>query len=142
MAGGGEKADGDVGFQIAPMIDLILVLMVFFMTTVALKQVENELGITLPGQSAAMANTQVAKVDLRIGIDLDGSISLNDAPIGAPHDKDLLQLRSRLKEQVDLFGDKIPVTIVPQSEVPHRRIVDVLNACSATKIKNISFGGT
>jgi biopolymer transport protein ExbD len=141
MAGGGDKADGDVGFQIAPMIDLILVLMVFFMTTVALKQVENELGITLPGQ-AALSNTPAARVDLRIGIDLDGSVTLNDAPIAAATDKDLEQLRSRLKEQVDLFGDKIPVTIVPQPDVPHHRIVDVLNACSATQIKNISFGGT
>ncbi|MCC7518664.1 MAG: biopolymer transporter ExbD [Verrucomicrobiae bacterium] len=123
------------------MIDLILVLMVFFMTTVALKQVENELGITLPGQ-AAMAKTQAASVDLRIGIDPDGSISLNDAPIGAPNDKGLEQLRARLKEQVDLFGDKIPVTIIPQPDVPHHRIVDVLNACSAVQIKNISFGGT
>lgn len=141
MAAGGEKADGDVGFQIAPMIDLILVLMVFFMSTVALKQVENELGITLPG-TAQMAKTQAAAVDLRIGIDLDGSISLNDAPIATASDKDLEQLRARLKEQVDLFGDKIPVVIVPQPDVPHHRIIDVLNACSATKVKNISFGGT
>ena len=141
MAGGGENADGDIGFQIAPMIDLILVLMVFFMTTVALRQVENELGITLPGQ-AALSKTMPAQVDLRIGIEIDGSISLNDAPIADASDKILEKLRARLKEQVDLFGDKIPVVIVPQPDVPHRRLVDVLNACSATRIKNISFGGT
>ncbi len=140
MAGGGENADGDVGFQIAPMIDLILVLMVFFMSTVALKQVENELGITLPGTSSGLASTQASRVDLNIGIDLDGSVNLNGATVGGADDKDLNGLRDKLKEQVELFGDKIPVVIAPQPEVPHGRVIDVLNACSATKIKNVSFG--
>ncbi len=142
MAAGGEKSDGDVGFQIAPMIDLILVLMVFFMTTVALKQVENELGITLPGTNPLASTQARSAVDLRIGIDDDGSVNLNDATIADPSDKELTQLRDKLKEQVELFGDKTPVVIVPQPDVKHGRVIDVLNACSASKIKNISFGGT
>jgi biopolymer transport protein ExbD len=139
MAGGGGNADGDVGFQIAPMIDLILVLMVFFMSTVALKQVENELGIQLPGKGTAA--TSGAQQDLNIGIDEDGSVNINGDAVGAATDKELMDLRARLKEQVELFDNNVPVIINPKPDVPHVRVIDVLNACSAAKIKNISFGG-
>ncbi len=137
---GGVSSDGDVGFQIAPMIDLILVLMVFFMSTVALKQVENELGITLPGTGIGKSDANQT-VPMNIGIDEDGLVSLNNDPKGAPKDRDLLKLRDALKEQVSLFNDKIPIVIIPQPDVPHSRVIDVLNACSAVGVKNISFGG-
>ncbi|MBI4027646.1 MAG: biopolymer transporter ExbD [Verrucomicrobia bacterium] len=140
MAGGGGGSDGDVGFQIAPMIDLILVLMVFFMSTVAMKQVENELGVTLPGTGGVSSEAKTT-VELNIGIDIDGSVNLNSEPIGPPNDKELTALRKKLAEQVQLFGDKTPVTIMPQPDVQHGRVMDVVNACSAAKVKNISFGG-
>jgi biopolymer transport protein ExbD len=139
MSGSGENADGDVGFQIAPMIDLILVLLVFFMTTVAVKQVENELGIGLPGR---VAETQAKlSVDMNISIDADGSVSLNTEPVGDPDDKELTKLRSKLSEQISLFDDKIPVIISPQPDVEHNRVIDVLNACVGARVKNITFGG-
>lgn len=141
MAGGGGGADGEVGFQIAPMIDLILVLMVFFMTTVALKQVENELGITLPGTSGPGSSKASQDVEVNIGIDPDGTVNMNSSPIGAPEDADLGQLKAKLEEQIQLFNDKIPVIISPQPDVLHKRVIQVLNACSAAKVKNISFGG-
>jgi biopolymer transport protein ExbD len=87
MASGGENADGDVGFQIAPMIDLILVLLVFFMSTVALKQVETELGIGLPGKSMAATDAKLA-VDMNVTIDADGTVSLNTEPVGDGKDHD------------------------------------------------------
>ena len=142
MAGGGGGSDGDVGFQIAPMIDLILVLMVFFMSTVAMKEVENELGIGLPGRSASVPDTDAGKnTEVSIGIDIDGTVSVNSEVLGEAADRELEKLKSMLKEQLVLFGEKTPVVIVPKPEVLHQRVVDVLNACSAADVKNISFGG-
>jgi len=140
MSSGGGNADGDVGFQIAPMIDLILVLMVYFMATVALKVVENELGIQLPGTSTQTSDA-VEKVELNIGIDVDGSVTVNAENVADPKDKQLKELRARLQQQIKLFTDKCRVIIVPHGDVKHARVIDVLNACSAEKIQNISFGG-
>jgi biopolymer transport protein ExbD len=139
MAGGGEKADGDVGFQIAPMIDLILVLMVFFMSTVAMKQVENELSIQLPG--IGKAGDSANNVPLNIEIDIDGSISVNAEPLAASNDRELKGLKGKLAEQIQIGGSQVPVFIVPQPDVPHSRVIDVLNACSSAGVKNLSFGG-
>ena len=140
MAGGQSNQDGDVGYQIAPMIDLILVLMVFFMIVVASQQKENELGITLPGKG--LSSTQAKEsVPIKIGIEADQSINFNDASIASPTEKELDALIAKLQEQVQLFDDKIPVIIAPQPDTPHGRVMDVLNACSAAKIKNVSFEG-
>jgi len=135
MTTSGGGSDGDVGFQIAPMIDLILVLMVFFMSTVALKQTENELGVDVPGTGGDK------DIPLTIAIDVDGSVSVNNENLAAATDRRLDQFRDRLKTQVALFGEKSPVVIFPQPDVRHGRVIDVLNACSASKIKNISFEG-
>jgi biopolymer transport protein ExbD len=140
MAGGGENSDGDMGFQIAPMIDLILVLLVFFMSTVALKQVESELGIQLAGDYRD--GDAPKKVEQLVRIDGLGSVSLNDEDLAAPEDHDLPALRSRLKELMERFTEAAPVIIIPHDEVPHARVIDVLNACSASGVKNISFGGS
>jgi biopolymer transport protein ExbD len=142
MAGGGEKSDGDVGFQIAPMIDLILVLLVFFMSTVALKQIENELGIQLPGTTSAKDSSASQKVEQMVKIEGDNSVTVNDEQVGSGQDKDLQGLRAKLKEQTALFGDQTPVIIIPGPDVVHARVIDVLNACSASGVKNISFGGS
>jgi biopolymer transport protein ExbD len=139
MAGGGGNADGDQGFQIAPMIDLILVLLVFFMATVAIREVENGLGIALPGKS--LATTQAAQVDMNISIDVDGSVSLNNEPVGNADDVALEMLQQKLKDQVELFDDKIPVIISPHQDVLHSRVIEVLNSCMAARVKNVTFGG-
>ena len=141
MAGGGGNADGDVGFQIAPMIDLILVLMVFFMSTVALKQQEQELGVTLPGTAAGLPKTDAVEVPMNIVIAPDGSVTMNEEAVGDPTDVGLSKLRDKLKYQVGVFGDKMPVIISPHADIPHKRVVNVLNACTEANVKNISFGG-
>lgn len=140
MAGSVNQEEGDYGFQITPMIDLILVLIVFFMTTVALKQVEMELGVNLPG-TPGLASTEAKTVPMNIEIDTDGSVNLNNELVGDPKDNELQKLRTMLKEQIKYFDNKIPVFILPQPDVPQQRVIDVLNACSAAKVKNISFGG-
>ena len=41
--------DGNFGFQIAPMIDVVFVIMLFFMVMAGAVKVENELNTQLPG---------------------------------------------------------------------------------------------
>jgi biopolymer transport protein ExbD len=48
-------------------------------------------------------------------------------------------LRGKIKQCLDLFGEKQPIVIQPQPKVRQQRIVDVLNACAAVGVKNLSF---
>ena len=46
-----ETADAAPGFQIAPMIDVVFVIMLFFMVMAGAVKVEHELKTTLPGNA-------------------------------------------------------------------------------------------
>src|SRR5260370_1234921 len=48
MAGSVGSDDGDIGFQIAPMVDVVFVLMLFFMACAGSQVKEKELKIALP----------------------------------------------------------------------------------------------
>ena len=137
--GGGGGEEGDYGFQIAPMVDIMFVLILFFMTAAMMKVSENELGIKAAGTPTASQEAQPAEIQL--GIDSDGTVSFNDRIIGTPIDDSLAALRYRLKEAIDLFGEKQPVVIIPHSTVKHERVIEVLNACAAANVKNLTFGG-
>ncbi len=135
---GSNTSEGEIGFQLAPMIDLILVMLVFFMIQYMNREEENVIKVNLPGPPVYGLKNDV---ELIIGIDPDGTVNINDLPLAEASDRDLLRVRSKLKEQMEFFGDRTPIVISPQPDVIHQRVVDVLNACSAIGVKNLSFSG-
>lgn len=138
MAGSVGSEDGDIGFQIAPMVDVVFVLMLFFMASAGMQVVEKELGINLPSGGAAKAGGP-PPTPIIIDITADGQVTMNNQPFGTPADKNLPALREWLKNAIDQFGDKDPVIIRPTPDTRQERIIDVLNAAAAAKVKNLTF---
>ena len=136
MAGSVGSEDGDMGFQIAPMVDVVFVLMLFFMACAGQQINENELNIALPSgaQGPPPAITPIV-----IDISPEGQVTMNDESFGTPADKSLSTLRERLKTAIVQGGGENPVIIRPNSLTRHERIIDVLNAAAASKVKNLSF---
>ena len=137
MSGSVGSEDGDLGFQIAPMVDVVFVLLLFFMASAGSQIVEKELGINLPSgaKSGATATTPII-----IEISADGQVVANETNYGAPNNRNLVELREWLKDVLGEFGDKDPVIIRPAAETRQERIIDVLNACAASHVKNLTFG--
>lgn len=125
--------DGEFGFQIAPMLDILFVLLLFFMVSAGAQKHEASLTTQLPGGEPG------PKVPVQVGIDADGQVTVYDANVDAPTDHALPQLLSRLRGIV--ANDKQqPIIITPSRSTRHQRVVDVLNACSAAKVANLAFG--
>src|SRR3954464_4547041 len=93
MAGSVGSEDGDVGFQIAPMVDVVFVLLLFFMASAGVQMVEKQLTVNLPGKSE-----RHVEEPLFIDIAADGTVSLNNTVFGLPADKTLAKLKSFLRE--------------------------------------------
>jgi biopolymer transport protein ExbD len=136
MAGGVGSEEGDIGFQIAPMVDVVFVLMLFFMASAGSQVVSKELSVNLPSgvQTQATGITPII-----IEISGDGVVSMNTSSYGQAGDKNLPALRDWLKNAIDTFGDKDPVIIRPAPDAKHERIIDVLNAAAAAGVKNLTF---
>ncbi len=130
-----------LGFQIAPMIDVVFVIMLFFMVMAGAVQVEHELNLKLPGTVAGDKPIAVEETQIRI---LDsGEVLLNDDPVGEPGDVKLVNLTAtmmRLSESSKAVPDsKVVVTIVADELAPYQRVINVLNSLSIAKVQNVTF---
>jgi biopolymer transport protein ExbD len=133
--------EGNVGFQIAPMIDVVFVIMLFFMVMAGAVKVEKEINTQLPG--VADTNSPTDFVDeMIINISEDGEITLNDEPFDSATSHDLPQLKAtltRLKQAADAAKSPSVVTIVSDPSAKYSRTVDVLDALAVAKIDNVTF---
>ncbi len=130
MAG---SVDGDHGFQIAPMLDILFVLLLFFMVSAGAQKHETNLSTQLPGGQPG------GDVPVQVQIDSDGQVSVNNVPTDTPDNHALPDTVGRLTAIIAAH-DKQPVVIMPTRSTRHQRVMDVLNACAAAKVKNLAFG--
>lgn len=138
MAGGGVSEDGDPGFQIAPMVDVVFVLLLFFMASAGSQVQERELNINLPSGPGVSKPGNVS-TPIIIDIFSDGKVQMNDRVFDNPSSKELPELRGWLTDTINKFGDKDPVIIRPEPGARHERIMDVLNSAAAAGVKNLTF---
>jgi biopolymer transport protein ExbD len=139
-----DPNEGTLGFQIAPMIDVVFVIMLFFMVMAGAVKVEKELNATLPGtvdtaKEAPFAEEQVITINAR------GDIALNEEPIGTADDRTLNNLRAvllRIKANCDAAKTPAVVTIATEPKAKHGRTMEVLDACSEAAITAVSFNVT
>ena len=87
-----ERAGSEVnlGFQIAPMIDVVFVILLFFMVKAGDIQVEMAHVTKLPGTVATDTATEMPD-EISILIEDDGQVYLNEDPLDTPEAKNLPQ---------------------------------------------------
>ena len=132
---------GTVGFQIAPMIDVVFVIMLFFMVMAGAVKRENELNTTLPGNAETSTKTEMVD-EIIIAVGEDGTVSLNDEAMDDAKNAGLPQLTNalaRLKVASESSKSPLAVTIASEEQAKYSRTIDVLNACAAAKISNVTF---
>ena len=140
-----ETKNVDVGFQIAPMIDVVFVIMLFFMVKVGARQTETEIKSKLPGSAETSTSVEgLEPLEESIMIDQDGVISHNDEILdpGSVKDGDLTQLKDRMKRLAEQGkADKTPVivTVSTQPDTKYSRVVNVLNSLQYAGITNMTF---
>jgi len=138
MGGGGGGEEGDFGFQIAPMVDVVFVLLLFFMACAGQNVKEGFFSIGLPSPSGPKEEKPV--VPIVIDIDPNGNVIVNgQAMSSGPKDRELAQLREHLTRSMQASDDD-PVIVRPSPEARHERVVDVLQACRTAHVKKLSFG--
>ncbi len=130
-----------LGFQIAPMIDVVFVIMLFFMVMAGAVKTERFLASRLPSGTGPLADAPLAE-EVAVSIDEDGTVAMNDEILDAPGDKSLPELTqafARLKHSMGGKADRILVTIEAASEARYERIIDVLNSLARVKVGNVTF---
>ena len=127
-----------------PMIDMVFLLLVFFMVTAKPIKQESDLSFGLPGAVAQEESVDIPD-EQRIVIRDDLQVVLNDLELDSPDGGDLPQLLAtleRFRKSAELSGSEALVTIAPAKKVPHQRVVDVLNTCGKARLTNVTFSSS
>ena len=135
------NAEVNLGFQIAPMIDVVFVILLFFIVSASDIQVENAHVTKLPGTVETQSDTPMPD-EIAISIEDDGQVFLNDDPLDTHEAKMLPELASnlnQLRESSEASKSEVLVTIYANELARYERVVDVLDAMSRAKITNVSF---
>ncbi|QHI70758.1 ExbD/TolR family protein [Tichowtungia aerotolerans] len=131
-----------VELQIAPLIDVVFLLLIYFMVSSSLKRSEADLSMSLP---SAVAQTQELKMpdEQIIEVLANGHIVLNDREYTDPNKADLEDLErtlTRYREASALMNTPAMITIAAEDNSLHERVIDVLNACAGAQITSVTFG--
>jgi biopolymer transport protein ExbD len=127
------RNDAEETFEmpLVPMIDMMLVILIFFMVATTLKDTKPELPVQLP-DSAASIKTQVDPKQLVIGIDQLGTRFIDGNPITTEN------LRIRL-QQAAAQDPLQPVRLDIDRNTRYEQIVEILDLCEFEGLKNVAF---
>lgn len=136
-----SRSEFKMAINITPMIDAVFLLLIFFMVTTTLHRQEADISFALPGLADQSEPVEIPDEQI-IEIYADGRVILNDMEYDSPTDPDLPELLltlKRFKATADANKAQAMITIAPADDVRHQRVVDVLNACAAAKLPNVTF---
>jgi biopolymer transport protein ExbD len=135
-----EMEEPDI--NVASLIDMVFLLLVYFMATASLVRSEADLGIRLPGMLA-----QAKAVDLPdeqiLEVRETGHVILNGREYDSPESPELPGLQAtliRYRLSSAASGNEPMITIQADDNTRQQRVIDVMNACAAAGIKGVTFG--
>ena len=135
------KNDVKAEVDMTPMIDCVFLLLVFFMVSSTFTKKEADISFALPGTAEQSDSVDIPDEQI-IQITEKGNVFLNDLEYDAPTNPDMPELiKTLILFRQTAEANKVPamITIAPEDTVKQQRVVDVLNACTAAKIANVTF---
>ncbi len=119
------------GIQLAPLVDVLLLLLIFFLLTWNAARNENELDVKIP--KATTAKEKSAPIgDVIVNVKTGGNVVVNRRTLTGP------ELTTMLKGLVALNPDQA-VVIRGDEAGAYKNIVNVLDICSEAGVTNVAF---
>ena len=119
------------GIQLAPLVDVLMLLLIFFLLTWSAARNENELDVKVPKASAAKEKTAPIG-DVIVNVKADGNVVVNRRTLSGP------DLQELLKNMVQLNPEQA-VVIRGDEAGAYKNIVEVLNICTEAGVTNVAF---
>ena len=117
--------------QMSSLMDVIFLLLCFFVTTSVFSQWETEISITLPtAKSATVPGRMPGEIILNLA--KDGTVSVNGQTLT------LAEVTERLTRIAKLYPGQ-PVVIRADKETAYDSLVGVIDACRAADVWNFSL---
>lgn len=119
------------GFQIAPMVDIVFLLLIFFLVTWNFSRNEMELDVKVP-KAREGKETRRAVGEVILNVKADGTVVMNRRSM------DSNALKEALAKIAALYPDQA-VILRGDENTDYRHVVDVLDICRRANIWNVAF---
>jgi len=132
-----KAIDAKLDLQVSPLIDVVFLLLIYFMVTAALVKKEADIAFALP-----MGGTELAiPVEVLVEIGADGSVVVEGMRFSSDNQSlaGLVAQVSSLKQLAASQQSGFFVNIVPHQDARHRRVIDVMDACAAAGVEKLGF---
>ena len=135
-----EMMNKSAKLDIAPLIDVVFLLLIYFMVTASMVKKEADLSFMLPAKVDVPESLDLP-IEVLIEVSEQGDIIINGMIFGKDEVNldDLIGQLLSLKEAADSSGSELIVNIMPADKAIHGRIIRVMDACAAANVKNMSF---
>ena len=116
---------------LAPMLDILFLLLIFFVTTSSFRAQERQIDVNLPAAQAS-APAEARRTEVVVNVQADGTILVGSQPY---QPRELYEMLNALvadypNEHVIIRGDQ---------DVRYERIVTVMDTARAAGVRNIYF---
>ena len=119
------------GLSLTSMLDVIFLLLCFFVTVSVFSQWENEISIKLPSAETSDEPDRLPG-EIIVNLAKDGSVIVNGKLL------ELADLQARLKKVAQFYPGQ-PVIIRADKELAYEKLVKVIDTCRAADIWNFSL---
>jgi biopolymer transport protein ExbD len=119
------------GIQLAPLVDVLMLLLIFFLLTWNAARNENELDVKVPKASAAKEKSAPIG-DIIVNVKADGNVVVNRRTLSEAELSELLKglIQLNSEQAVVIRGDEAGA---------YKNIISVLNICSSAGVTNVAF---
>ena len=119
------------GFQIAPMVDIVFLLLIFFLVSWYFSRNETELDVKVP-KAREGKETRRAVGEVILNVKSNGTVVMNRRQMNAA------ELQDTLQKIASLYPDQA-VILRGDESTDYRHVVEVLDTCRRANIWNVAF---
>jgi len=127
-----EAAAEELQINLTPLIDVVFMLLIFFMVATTFLDPEREMDVELP-QAETGAELEADPLEIVINVAAAGRVVMG----GEELDRDAL--RAKLERAASRNPDT-PVTIRGDGRAQHQHVVGVMDVCGLAGLVNLSVG--
>jgi len=121
-----------IPLQLAPMIDVLLLLLLFFIITLDMGRRETELEIMVPAADEGQDNDNRQQGEILVNVREDGSIVVEGNVLT------IEELLEKFMVIAKVYKDQAVILRLDEKST-NKHTIDILNACHKAGIWNVSF---
>ena len=139
LRGGLSKAHGRYELKLTPMIDVVFLLLIFFMTTIKFRTPEGKIQSDLPQDTIEVTAAEAEQVQITARRKGDNTeIYVNEESFELNFDQVETRLRT-LREKFERTKEPHIFIVDGSQDVEFQHVIWTINACIRAGIKDLSF---